>query len=163
MFVPGRIRAERSDVHAAVQRLLAPAGRIVWQRGSFLQPANNAWSNQLTNVALVAGANGIIGKALLEEIARTPAWRGAALSRRHGDFVVDLEDAEASRAGLAGARDVTHVFYAAYAPGGGPGEEDRRNSAMLRNLLDGLEAGSAAVERVVLSRVQRSMVFTSVR
>ncbi|HEX8418711.1 MAG TPA: NAD-dependent epimerase/dehydratase family protein [Sphingomonas sp.] len=104
----------------------------------------------MNNVALVAGANGIIGKALLEEIARTPAWRGLALSRRNGDLVIDLEDAEASRAALAGARDVTHVFYAAYAPGGGLGEEDRRNSAMLRNLLDGLEAGRAAVERVVL-------------
>jgi len=130
MFVPGRIQAERSRSCRGL-RLPAPAGWIVWQRGSFLQPADNAWSNQLTNVALVAGANGIIGKALLEEIARTPAWRGTALSRRNGDLVVDLEDAEASRAVLAGARDVTHVFYAAYAPGGGLGEEDRRNSTML--------------------------------
>jgi nucleoside-diphosphate-sugar epimerase len=104
----------------------------------------------LINVALVAGAGGIIGKALLEEIARTPGWRGLALSRSKGDIVADLSDAEASRAALMSAREVTHVFYAAYGPGGGLAEEDQRNSAMLRNLLDGLEAIDAPVERVVL-------------
>lgn len=104
----------------------------------------------MTNVAIVAGAGGIIGKALLEEIARTPGWRGLALSRSRGDIVADLNDAEASRAALADARDVTHVFYAAYGPGGGLAEEERRNSAMLRSLLDGLEAAGAPVERVVL-------------
>jgi nucleoside-diphosphate-sugar epimerase len=104
----------------------------------------------LTNVALVAGANGIIGKALLEEIGRTPGWRGVALSRRHGDIVADLRDAEQTRTALAAAGDVTHVFYAAYAPGGGLAEEDTRNSAMLRNLLDGLASVGAPIARVVL-------------
>ena len=104
----------------------------------------------MTNVALVAGAGGIIGKALLEEIARTPGWRGIALSRSHGDIVADLSDAWATRAALAAAGDVTHVFYAAYGPGGGLAEEDRRNSTMLRNLLDGLEAAHAPIARVVL-------------
>ncbi len=60
----------------------------------------------MTNVALVAGAGGIIGKALLEEIAGTPAWRGVALSRSRGDIIADLNDAEASRAALAGAGDI---------------------------------------------------------
>jgi nucleoside-diphosphate-sugar epimerase len=104
----------------------------------------------LTKVALVAGAGGIIGKALLEEIDRTPDWRGVALSRSRGDIVADLGDAQATRAALAAARNVTHVFYAAYGPGGGLAEEDRRNSAMLRNLLDGLEAVGAPIKRVVL-------------
>jgi nucleoside-diphosphate-sugar epimerase len=104
----------------------------------------------LTNVALVAGSGGIIGKALLEEIAGTAGWHGVALSRSHGDILADLSDAEASRTALAKASDVTHLFYAAYGPGGGLAEEDERNSAMLRNLLDGLEAASAPLERVVL-------------
>ena len=105
-------------------------------------------------VALVAGANGIIGKALMEEIARTPGWRGIALSRRvHGStdsIACDLTNAEATRAALANAQDVTHLFFAAYAPGGGLAEEDRANGTMLRNLLDGLAAAGAPVERVVL-------------
>jgi nucleoside-diphosphate-sugar epimerase len=104
----------------------------------------------LTHVALVAGSGGIIGKALLEEIALSPGWRGVSLSRSRGDIVADLGDAPATYAALAGAQDVTHVFYAAYAPGGGLAEEDRRNSAMLRNLLDGLKAVGAPVERVIL-------------
>jgi nucleoside-diphosphate-sugar epimerase len=122
-------------------------------------------SNRVTNVALVAGAGGIIGKALLEEIARTPEWQGIALSRSAGNagsshadtddtdtrrIAADLSDAAATRTALADARDVTHVFYAAYGPGGGLAEEDRRNSAMLRNLLDALEAAGAPVQRVVL-------------
>ncbi len=105
-------------------------------------------------VALVAGASGIIGKALMEEIARTPGWRGIALSRRpHGtgdSITCDLTDAEGTRTALAGARTATHVFFAAYAPGGGLAGEDRVNGAMLRNLLDGLKAVDAPIERVVL-------------
>ncbi|HUN50597.1 MAG TPA: SDR family oxidoreductase [Candidatus Sulfotelmatobacter sp.] len=105
-------------------------------------------------MALVAGANGIIGKALMEEIARTPGWRGVALSRRPNGtgvcIVCDLTDAEGTRTALAGARAATHVFFAAYAPGGGLAGEDRVNGAMLRHLLDGLMAVGAPVERVVL-------------
>ena len=103
-----------------------------------------------SRVALVAGAGGIIGKALLEEIARSPGWRGLALSRQGGDVSADLTDASATRTALAAARDATHLFYAAYKPGGGLAEEDTVNSAMLRNLLDGLAAVGAPLERVVL-------------
>lgn len=104
----------------------------------------------MSRVALVAGSGGIIGKALLEEIGRTPDWRGLALAREGGDVSADLTDAEATRTALAEARETTHLFYAAYAPGGGLAEEDRVNSAMLRNLLDGLASVGAALERVVL-------------
>ena len=53
----------------------------------------------MSRVALVAGAGGIIGKALLEEIARAPDWRGFALSRQGGDVSVDLTDASLSESG----------------------------------------------------------------
>lgn len=108
----------------------------------------------MTKIALVAGANGIIGKALMEEIGQTAGWSGRALSRRphgsEGAIACDLTDADGTRAALAGARDATHLFYAAYAPGGELAEEDRMNSAMLRNLLDGLKTVGAPIERVVL-------------
>jgi nucleoside-diphosphate-sugar epimerase len=108
----------------------------------------------MTKVALVAGANGIIGKALLEEIDRTAGWSGRALSRRpHGSagaIACDLADADGTRLALAAAGDTTHLLYAAYAPGGGLAEEDRVNGAMLRNLLDGLKGVGAPIERVVL-------------
>lgn len=105
----------------------------------------------VSRVGLVAGAGGIIGKALLERMAHAPGWRGLALSRVGGDVSADLTDAAATRmAVMAGTAGVTHLFYAAYKAGGGLAEEDRVNSAMLRHLLDGLEAGGAKLERVVL-------------
>ncbi|AWN55652.1 SDR family oxidoreductase [Methylobacterium sp. 17Sr1-1] len=111
-----------------------------------------------TRTALVAGANGIIGKALMETLAAAPGWRARALSRRPhgspGSVAVDLTDAAATRAALGQtlgqARDVTHLFYAALAPQPDLAEEDRVNGAMLRHLLDGLEAAGAPLERVVL-------------
>jgi nucleoside-diphosphate-sugar epimerase len=106
------------------------------------------------NIALVAGANGIIGKALMQRMAALPDWRPRALSRNphnSADAIsVDLQDAAATQAALAGARDATHVFYAALAPQPGLAEEDRVNGAMLRNLLDGLRAVGAPLRRVVL-------------
>lgn len=106
-------------------------------------------------VALVAGANGIIGKALMEELAGREDWSAFALSRHpHGTqdaIACDLRDAEGTREAVsAAAKGVSHVFYAAYTPGGGLAEEDAVNSAMLRNLLDGLEAAGAPLQRVVL-------------
>lgn len=104
----------------------------------------------MTQVALVAGASGIIGKALLEEFAITPGWQARGLSRRSGEVQADLTDVEATRKALEAARDTTHLFYAAYKPGGGLAQEDEVNSAMLRNLLDGLKAVGAPLKRVVL-------------
>ncbi len=105
-------------------------------------------------VALVAGANGIIGKALMEELAGASGWSARPLSRRPPQSPVaiacDLADSVDTRAALKVAKDVTHVFYAAYAAGGGLAAEDRINGRMLRNLLDGLDAAGAPVERVVL-------------
>ncbi|MGY2050255.1 SDR family oxidoreductase [Methylobacterium sp. JK268] len=104
--------------------------------------------------ALVAGAHGIIGKALMEEIAGTPGWRARALTRRpHGTpgaVVADLTDAEATRTALAGAADTTHLFYAALSPRPDLAAEAEVNGAMLRHLLDGLAAVEAPLERVVL-------------
>jgi nucleoside-diphosphate-sugar epimerase len=105
-------------------------------------------------IALVAGANGIIGKALMEEIARSPGWRGRALSRRpHGSdgaIAADLLDRQGTFAALKAAKDTTHLFYAALSPQPSLAEEDQVNGSMLRNLLDGLQAAGAPIERVVL-------------
>lgn len=107
-----------------------------------------------TRTALVAGANGIIGKALMHELTASKGWRARALSRRpHGSsqaIAADLTDPDATRAALAQAHDITHLFYAALAPQPSLADEDRVNGSMLRNLLDGLEAAGAPLERVVL-------------
>jgi nucleoside-diphosphate-sugar epimerase len=106
-------------------------------------------------IALVAGANGIIGKALMEELGRSAAgWQVRALGRRpfagQQSVSCDLLDGPATVAALAGAADTTHLFYAALTPGRDLADEDARNGAMLRNVLDGLEDAGAPLRRVVL-------------
>ncbi|RWR31290.1 SDR family oxidoreductase [Sinirhodobacter populi] len=107
--------------------------------------------------ALVAGGLGVIGRNLVEHLAALPDWKVTAISRRSPDFdtparflSLDLMDADAVRAGLADVSDVTHVFYAAYQEHADPAVQVSANLAMLRNLVEGAEAASPALRRVVL-------------
>jgi nucleoside-diphosphate-sugar epimerase len=100
--------------------------------------------------ALVVGASRIIGNAVVRELNGRPEWQVRALPRTFVDGVesikVDLLDAEAT---AESARDTTHVFYAALKSGDGLLDEERINGSMLRNLLDGLKAAGAPLQRVV--------------
>lgn len=103
--------------------------------------------------ALVVGASGIIGNAVVRELHGRPEWQVRALPRTFVEGVetikADLLDAQATRQALASARDTTHVFYAALKGGTDLLDEERINGAMLRNLLDGLKAVGAPLQRVV--------------
>jgi nucleoside-diphosphate-sugar epimerase len=99
------------------------------------------------NKALVVGASGIIGSALVELLA-AKGWDVAALARRPGQrdgvtaISADLTDAEATRAALAG-QTPSHVFITTWSRQANEVENIRVNSAMVRHLLDGLRhAGS---------------------
>jgi nucleoside-diphosphate-sugar epimerase len=104
-------------------------------------------------VALVVGASGIIGNAVVEELNAREDWQVRAVRRTLVEGVesiaLDLNDAEATRHALEAAADTTHVFYAALQPNPDLAEEAKVNGAMLRNLLDGLKAVGAPVQRVV--------------
>src|SRR5437868_3948704 len=72
-------------------------------------------------VALVAGANGVIGRNLVDHLATLDDWDVIGLSRRGGDDTdrvrhlrVDLLDRGDCQDKLGNLREVTHVFYAAY-------------------------------------------------
>ena len=103
--------------------------------------------------ALVAGAAGIIGHALLHELNHN-GWKVRGLSRRrlpdHPSIQADLTDADATAAALRDAADTTHVFYAALAPDPDLATEAARNATMLGNLLDGLETAGAPLQRVII-------------
>lgn len=103
--------------------------------------------------ALVVGASGIIGNAVVRELHGRPEWQVRALPRTFVDGVetikADLLDPAATVQALAAARDTTHVFYAALKGGADLADEERINGAMLRNLLDGLKAVGAPLQRVV--------------
>lgn len=105
-------------------------------------------------VALVAGASGIIGSGVVEALAGTPDWTTRLLASRpiagKETVAVDLLDAGAAATALKAAADTTHLFYAAYKPQPDFAAEVSANGPMLKNLLDGLKAASAPLERVVL-------------
>ena len=105
---------------------------------------------------LVTGAGGVIGAAVAAEYARRPGWRVRGVSRRTPreaaweHLAVDLGDAGAARAGLAGAGDVTHAVLGAYAERPTARELSEVNVALLRSTLDGLAAAGAPLEHVTL-------------
>jgi len=105
-------------------------------------------------VALVAGASGIIGRGVIDALADRPDWRARGLATRKigglDTLAVDLSDAQATRQALEAASDTTHLFYAAYRPQPDFASEVTVNGPMLENLLDGLKAVGASLERVVL-------------
>jgi nucleoside-diphosphate-sugar epimerase len=98
------------------------------------------------NVALVVGANGVIGGNLIAHLTTLPDWQVIGLSRRAGAstdqvryLAVDLLDPEAARAALAEVTEVTHIFYAAYQDRPSWAELVAPNLAMLVNVVDAIE------------------------
>ena len=82
------------------------------------------------NVALVAGASGVVGRALLEYLEEQKDWDIAAICRRRPDFAtraqhlpLDLTDPKACEQLLWNAGPFTHVFYTALASRKQPDEE----------------------------------------
>jgi NAD(P)-dependent dehydrogenase (short-subunit alcohol dehydrogenase family) len=112
---------------------------------------------------LVVGVSGLIGHAAAERFALDPGWRVVGVSRRVPTDLpgvtlqsVDLLDRSTCLAKIGSMPEVTHLVYAAVdeAPGLVAGWFDQRsisrNETMLRNVLDGLEAATAALEHVTL-------------
>ena len=78
-------------------------------------------SHHSQKTALVVGANGVIGRNLIEYLATLPDWNIVGVSRRGGESTkrisylsADLLDREDTVAKLSHLSEVTHIFYAAY-------------------------------------------------
>ncbi|MFO1150839.1 MAG: SDR family oxidoreductase [Alsobacter sp.] len=106
---------------------------------------------------IVAGAVGVIGRAVLAHFDTLPNVRVLAISRRAPDFPtraqhlpVDLLDPASCRALLAAHKDVTHIVYAAYQEKLDLAEQVPPNLAMIRNLVETVEAASPALRHVTL-------------
>jgi nucleoside-diphosphate-sugar epimerase len=113
------------------------------------------------NTAVVVGAQGVIGRYIVEKLATLPDWQVVGLSRRRGadaprvrHIPVDLLDRADAAAKLRGLDDVTHVFFAAFQPGSGPAADYAKNIAANRDLLvnsvSAIDRASAKLARVVL-------------
>lgn len=110
----------------------------------------------MKNAALIAGAQGVIGRNLIGHLRAAGDWDIVGLSRRGGaeekvaHIAVDLLDPEDVRRKLAPLSSVTHVFYAAYQERGSWSELVAPNLAMLVNLLDGIETAATGLRHVSL-------------
>ncbi|MFI6508949.1 SDR family oxidoreductase [Streptosporangium sp. NPDC050855] len=110
-----------------------------------------------SKVALVVGAQGVIGRNLVEHLAALGDWEVIGLSRRGGENAgrvrhvrVDLLDRDDCAGALGGLTEVTHVFYAAYQDRPTWAELVAPNLAMLVNVVDAIEPVAPGLRHVSL-------------
>ena len=109
-------------------------------------------------VALVAGASGVVGRGLVDHLSSLEGWEVIGLARSAFDDVpgrarllsVDLLDPGDCRAKLGGQNEITHVFYAAYVEQPTEAKQAAVNAAMLRNLVEVVEQAAPGLEHISL-------------
>jgi nucleoside-diphosphate-sugar epimerase len=107
--------------------------------------------------ALVVGATGIIGSAIMQRLSVADGWTTIGLSRsrrvaegRARMLDVDLLDAQDCSSKLGALDHITHIFYAAYQARPSRAEEVAPNVRMLRNVIDAVSARARNLQKVVL-------------
>ena len=100
-----------------------------------------------TKTAVIAGASGLIGRRIAEQLLAQGGWNVVGLARRPPAsremrwIRVDLNNADDCRGKLASLTNATHIFYAArYDHPEGMPESVEINAAMLKNLVSVLES-----------------------
>jgi nucleoside-diphosphate-sugar epimerase len=108
-------------------------------------------------VALVAGASGVTGGALLEHFNGRDGWRAIGLSSRMPERVdparyvaMDLLDPDDCARKANRLAEVTHLFFTAYREQPSEASQAATNGAMLRNLVSVLEAAAPGLRHVNL-------------
>ncbi len=108
-------------------------------------------------LAIVAGGNGLVGRAIIRHLTDAGNWQIVSLSRRPTDLglstrsvSVDLADKVDCAEKLKHLGAATHVFYAAYAADGDLGREADRNARMLVNLVETLEPLAPRLQHIQL-------------
>jgi nucleoside-diphosphate-sugar epimerase len=109
----------------------------------------------VNNRVLVAGSQGVSGRAALEHWKAVPATQVVGLSRRAAPceagaehISVDLLDVVDTRQKLSSIRDITHIVFGAYVERATPSEKTEDNVAILKNLLDIVEETSPNLRHV---------------
>src|SRR6187401_1639495 len=92
--------------------------------------------------AVVVGSLGVIGRYIVEKLLHDSDWQVVGLSRRsqpntarYNHIALDLLDSDDTPRKLGELSDVTHVFYAAFAPSPGNASSFAANVAPNRDML----------------------------
>ncbi len=109
------------------------------------------------NKMVVAGAMGVIGRAVIERVAGLPDWQVTGLSRRVPDYEsvadhisVDLLEPEDCARKLGGLSDTTHLAFAAYIEKLRLADQVAPNLAMITNLVRCLQEVAPNLRHVTL-------------
>jgi nucleoside-diphosphate-sugar epimerase len=108
-------------------------------------------------VALVVGAQGVIGRTLVEHLATLGDWEVIGLSRRGGEasgsvrhIAVDLLDPADFPSKLSSLTEVTHIFYAAFQDRPTWAELVPPNLGMLVNVVESVEPIAPNLQHISL-------------
>ncbi|RAJ85855.1 nucleoside-diphosphate-sugar epimerase [Chitinophaga dinghuensis] len=111
----------------------------------------------MKKVALIAGAQGVIGKNLADYLMTLEDWEVIGLSRRGGassgrltHIAVDLLDRADTEQRLSHLPTVTHIFYTAYVDKPTWEELVAPNMTMLQNLMEVVEPVATQLQHVSL-------------
>ncbi|HEY4388749.1 MAG TPA: SDR family oxidoreductase [Ktedonobacteraceae bacterium] len=114
-------------------------------------------SEKTRKTALVVGAQGVIGRNLIDHLATLPDWDIIGLSRRGGKpegrvryVAVDLLDRNDCCEKLRSLTQVTHIFYAAYQDRPTWAELVPPNLAMLVNVVETIEPIASDLQHISL-------------
>lgn len=106
---------------------------------------------------LVAGAHGLIGRTLIEQIEGDPdvdvvglGRRGGAIGERARIIAVDLLNPADCAAKLGGLSNITHIVFAAWAPRDSRAAEVAPNLDMLRHLMERVAPAAPGLAHVTL-------------
>jgi nucleoside-diphosphate-sugar epimerase len=108
------------------------------------------------HTALVAGASGIIGTGLAQQLVAA-GWKVLCASRSGGGglagtegIAIDLMNSDACRRALASQPGISHIFYAAYQQADSRADEVAPNLAMLRNFVEAAQKECAGLRKCVV-------------
>ena len=107
--------------------------------------------------ALVAGALGVIGRSLIQELEKRQDWEIVGVSRRVPEkkgkskyLSLDLLDRDACRKELGQLEGITHLFYCAFQPRPTWVEHTAPNLEMLVNSVEVVSDTSSELQHVQL-------------
>lgn len=114
-------------------------------------------SEKNSKTALVVGANGVIGRNLIDYLLTLPDWNIIGVSRRGGKdsgrlryVAADLLNEQETQEKLSILDEVTHIFYAAYQDRPTWAELVEPNLSMLVNVVNAVEPIAPNLQHISL-------------